>query len=1137
MIDRLDNSDRPDLNVLPSAQMQEGRPVSGSGRGIRRRRSLLGLIARVVLTLGLIAVLGAGILVFVVSQGPISSEGITTRIEDQLSGLLGDNHQAKIGSTHIAFGKDGLVSVEARDVKILRAHKTTLGVAEVVRVQLKLSALLVGRLEARRIVLHRSAVSLLPHLPQEAREGGPIGFGAPDMNNSLRQLAVSLDALLGAVEKAKLDSVELDDTEIIGFESLGIRSPNARIVRARLDRNINFQKGLFLSGVLETEHSNILLDGSWTERPDLGPVLTLKTSGARIDDFLKRRFAGDVTLFDFNSPISLVATLPFDATGAPAQAQAQISLEEGSLKLGLSHTSQVQNAQFNIRILPSRNQIVMEKSPIQFTSAETVMVGTYVFPEATQDQTSGAVVKIPGRFEIQAANIVSQAMTQSLPAARGRLTVGGKVGDGTSLISMESIQLESDGGNAVGNGAISIKDDLLNLKLDLDIEKMQVATFKQFWPMFVAPKVRTWSNEALRGGELRNASLRADLPFRSFRPGTLIADEQLRATVPVVGASVRTAGDLPWLENANGTIKHAGVSTNVSIDNATAKPAGGEAFRVSNAGFSIPDFRIKPLTASVRLNMNGSADSLARLGELKPLRFSKSLGLKSGQTSGRVSAKVSSSLEFGAKGKVTPKDWSADIRVKKGSSRSAILGRKFTNADLRVKADQSGLDISGRATIDGVPAELALVQPLGGNGAGRRSVTMQLDNAARKRMGINTGSILDGTIQVSLGTNKDGSTSVTADLTKTRLSFPWIGWSKGKDIQATATFDMKTGGKTVSFKNLVLKGNGFSARGNLTARGGELLTASLRKVRLNKTDDFDVDVKRVKGGYNVDVDARSYDGRALIRSFLETKRPKDSGKTRVRLKGSVNRLIGFNGQSLRGVSVDFVQVGSRVSSAQVRAVASGNAPTSFSLQPANAGLRTRITSGNAGSVLAFLNLYSKVQGGRLDADIVQDSSGVSRGSVKAYNFKLLGEPRLAALFSVKKSSVQGVDPEDVSRVLKTERRQNADVDQLAARIEKGRNYMRISKGRLTGGDASAAFDGLVYDRNGRMNIKGTFLPGRSLNKLVSNIPLLGLAFGKGKVNGLLGITFQLRGAYSNPSIRVNPLSVIAPGVFRQLFKF
>ncbi|EHS53329.1 hypothetical protein PDO_4287, partial [Rhizobium sp. PDO1-076] len=37
--------------------------------------------------------------------------------------------------------------------------------------------------------------------------------------------------------------------------------------------------------------------------------------------------------------------------------------------------------------------------------------------------------------------------------------------------------------------------------------------------------------------------------------------------------------------------------------------------------------------------------------------------------------------------------------------------------------------------------------------------------------------------------------------------------------------------------------------------------------------------------------------------------------------------------------------------------------------------------------------------------------------------------------------------------------------------------------------------------------------------------------------GLLGITFKLTGAVERPNLVINPLSIIAPGVFRQIFEF
>jgi hypothetical protein len=104
-------------------------------------------------------------------------------------------------------------------------------------------------------------------------------------------------------------------------------------------------------------------------------------------------------------------------------------------------------------------------------------------------------------------------------------------------------------------------------------------------------------------------------------------------------------------------------------------------------------------------------------------------------------------------------------------------------------------------------------------------------------------------------------------------------------------------------------------------------------------------------------------------------------------------------------------------------------------------------------------------------------------------------------------------------------------------IVKSDNSLSIKNGILRAGDVGSNFSGTVYDAAGNMNLKGTFLPGYGLNNMVSKIPIVGLAFGNGTKSGFLGITYRLKGKAKNPEITVNPLSLIAPGVFRKIFEF
>jgi hypothetical protein len=95
----------------------------------------------------------------------------------------------------------------------------------------------------------------------------------------------------------------------------------------------------------------------------------------------------------------------------------------------------------------------------------------------------------------------------------------------------------------------------------------------------------------------------------------------------------------------------------------------------------------------------------------------------------------------------------------------------------------------------------------------------------------------------------------------------------------------------------------------------------------------------------------------------------------------------------------------------------------------------------------------------------------------------------------------------------------------------------VDRGVVRGTDIGATFQGTVRDRNGNMDMTGTFMPAYGLNRLFGELPLIGALLGNGRDRGLLGITFKLTGPFVKPNLTINPLSIIAPGVFRSIFEF
>ncbi len=88
------------------------------------------------------------------------------------------------------------------------------------------------------------------------------------------------------------------------------------------------------------------------------------------------------------------------------------------------------------------------------------------------------------------------------------------------------------------------------------------------------------------------------------------------------------------------------------------------------------------------------------------------------------------------------------------------------------------------------------------------------------------------------------------------------------------------------------------------------------------------------------------------------------------------------------------------------------------------------------------------------------------------------------------------------------------------------------KGPLLG----ANLRGKVDFKTKRINIGGTYIPLQGLNGALGGIPVLGQIISGAQGEGIFGITFAVQGATSNPQVIVNPLSLVAPGIFREMFQ-
>ena len=110
-------------------------------------------------------------------------------------------------------------------------------------------------------------------------------------------------------------------------------------------------------------------------------------------------------------------------------------------------------------------------------------------------------------------------------------------------------------------------------------------------------------------------------------------------------------------------------------------------------------------------------------------------------------------------------------------------------------------------------------------------------------------------------------------------------------------------------------------------------------------------------------------------------------------------------------------------------------------------------------------------------------------------------------------------------------------EKAQAQFTRTTGKISIRDAAIWGPVAGVTVEGNIDFTAERISMRGTYVPAYGLNNLFSKLPIIGAILGGGPNEGLLGVTFEVTGPMSGPTLRINPLSAVAPGFLRKMFEF
>ncbi|MCT8328592.1 YhdP family protein [Albidovulum sediminis] len=805
----------------------------------------------------------------------------------------------------------------------------------------------------------------------------------------------------------------------------------------------------------------------------------------------------------------------------------------GALRTGIDRNGDVQVMQAELDIGAGALKPRPDVAPLPFDRARVAMAYA---PALEQLDFSEIVLESPSLSASGDARARLQGMESGFPEAMAvQLRLGHLSGNPEGLfatplafadglmdfkltldpfrVSLGQLTLFDEGRRVTVRGLAEAADAGWNVALDGEMERIAARRVVELWPVKLAAKTREWLQENLLGGEAFNA--RGALRLRPGAAPVFSLGFEFR------DAAVRFLKSMPPITGGAGHALLENFTFTLSASRGTVAAAEGGPVSVAGSAMRVDDIRVKPAIGRFDLKTESTITAALSLLDQPPLEVMRKAGRGIDLAEGRARAETRLVLPFRKGLTIADVDYRATAQLSEVRSGTIVPGHDLTADRLAVIADKTGVSIRGAGRLSGAGFDVAWRQDAAPEARGKSSVTgsVELSRTFLSAFGLNLpeGSVSGqglGEIALDLVRGEPTRYRLTSGLAGLAMAIPSLGWSKPAGAQGRLDVSGVLD-RPATVESLELEAAGLSLSGAVTmAPDGRFESASFPEVSLGGWFEGAVELRGRGAGQPpaLAITSGSADltgvtlgagGQASARSG-----PISVALDRVRVSEGI-RLTRFRG--------DFTDEGGL--SGRFTGLVNGEAPVTGAMVPMGGRSGFRVQSDDAGATMRAAGVFTRARGGTLDLVLQPEGErGHYSGTVEMRTIRVVDAPALAGLLDA--ISVVGlIDQLNGPGIL---------FNRASGRFRMTPDAVEIRDGAATGASMGISVAGLYRSDVKELDLQGTISPVYLLNgigRIVSK-----------KGEGLFGFNYTMQGPAATPRIRVNPLSILTPGMFREIFR-
>lgn len=807
-----------------------------------------------------------------------------------------------------------------------------------------------------------------------------------------------------------------------------------------------------------------------------------------------------------DAPLSATIATALDDSGTTLPLHASLTLDSGALRPNAQATP-IRFDQAGIDLTFDPASRITKFTALNLTSERGTFTGDgQAIPQAFED---GLPKTFVGQFNFSdisfhPPNLYEAPLDIAAANIDLRLSLDPfRVDIGQAVVTDPKLSLIAKGAAWAGDGGWSTR-------LDLTADSFGTDSLAAFWPPPASPRARDWFLNNVTGATFSDATF----GLRT-QPGL---PPVIAAGFGFSDAKVTFMKTMPPVNAAQGFVSIAHREMAVSIDaGQVSAPTGGQV-DIAGSSLIIAELGKRDTRMVLALESRSAITAALSLLDQEPMRVMSKANRPVTLADGR--ARLSGEISFPLGRRPAPGELQFDVKgvLSRLRSDQIVPDRTLAASAITVRATNTELLFEGDITLDGVPLRGRYSTGIGADADGRGEIAAQITLSpealdafdVKLPPGFVAGRAR-GELSVALARGKPAAFEIASNLQGVTLALPPIGWSKGAQADGRLLVS-GTLGAVPNITRLEVGGGGLTARGAIDFNAdGSLNRARFSTVRLGNWLDAPITLRGRGAGRPVGVEIAG--GAIDLRRARFGAGGQDSGPLSIAL----DQLLITEGIALSDFRGNFDGTGGF--SGQFQGRVNGAALIQGTVAPRNGRSAVRLVTDDAGGVVRAAGFLNNAVGGTLDLTLLPSGgAGTFDGALAVRDLRVKDAPAMAAL----------LDAISVVGLLQQLDGQGLAFDAVDATFRLTPDQVIVTQSSATGPGLGISLDGIYALATKSVDFQGVISPFYILNQIGSVLTRPG--------EGLIGFNFNIRGTAANPSVSVNPLSALTPGMFREIFR-